>query len=472
MSELNEILEAASGRLVCGSKEAGFSGFSIDSRTIKKGDVFIALKGNNFDGHNFIDEAISRGAAGIIKEVRSQKEKSPLSPPFYKGGKCGDFQIRKNTVAVIAVEDTLRALGDIAKFKRQKYNFPVIAVTGSAGKTTVKEMIAWLLGKDFNCLKNEGTENNYIGLSLALLEADQKHQIAVLELGTNHFGEIDALTKICQPNIGVITNIGPSHLEFFHNLDGVLREKWTLISSLNKPFIAVLNNDDNLLRDKAGQTANKPFIFSFGIKEKSDFQASDIKYRLNRIEFLVNEHRFRLNTVGYSNVSNALAAITIARIFGMDYADIAKRLADFSFPQSRLNLLKINNVRFVDDSYNSNPLSLKQALDALDRIDIKGRKILVMGDMLELGSNGKLFHSQIGQQIAATCSVFVAVGELSKLTADMAGRCGLDKQNIFLCDSASQAREILFDRISPEEEDIVLVKGSRKMKMEEVFKIV
>lgn len=472
MLEIGEVLKATAGKLISSVGMPDFSGFSIDSRTIRQRDLFIALKGNKFNGHCFIDEAVSKGAAGIIID-----QKSNINP--------------MKQAAVIEVEDTLKALGDIARFKRQKYNFPVVAVTGSAGKTTSKEMLAWVLSKNFNVLKNEGTKNNYIGLSLALLAAEKEHEIAVLELGTNHFGEIGALTQICRPNVGVITNIGPSHLEFFRNLDGVLREKWTLIRNLDKPFIAVLNNDDTLLKRKvlqippylpfikgriegefrAGSDVN-PVIFNFGMGEKSDFRASDINCRSERIEFVVDgRHRFRLNTVGYNNVYNALAAIAVARIFGMEYKDIAERLSDFVFPQSRLNLLKINNVRFVDDTYNSNPLSLKQALDSLGSLDVKGRRIFVMGDMLELGDTEKVFHSQAGRQIASTCSVFIAVGPLSKLTADTARLSGLDKRNIFLCDSSEDARKILFGKIAPKEEDIVLVKGSRRMKMEEIFKL-
>jgi len=466
MFSVDEIVEAARGKIVCGSADMEFSNISMDSRTIKKGDAFIAIKGDNFDGHDFIDEVLQKGATCIIGDSRVRKY--TIRPPAF-GGRT-QYAIQKHIF--IEVKDTVKALGDIAGFQRRKYDFPVIAISGSAGKTTVKEMIAWVLSGSFNVLRNEGTKNNQIGLPQTLLRSSSDHDLAVLELGTNHPGEIKYLADICQPNIGVITNIGPAHLEYFHDLNGVLKEKYSLINSLRRPGIVFLNADDALLRKKLRQKPRDLIFFSFGIKSKGDFMASDIKYNSGKLEFLVQQkHKFSLNTLGYSNIYNALVAIGVSRVFGVGYKEIIRRLSEFSFPKSRLNLIKLSDIRFIDDTYNSNPLSLRQALEALRSLNIIGRKIFIMGDMLELGRKEMAFHLKAGREIAQACDVFVAVGKLSKLAASSAESFGLGLRNIFTCKSSQEARDILFNQISPEKNDIVLVKGSRGMKMEEIFKI-
>ncbi len=478
MFKVTEILKATKGNLVCGNKDVIIEGISIDSRTIKSGEAFIAIKGNNFDGQDFIKEAISKKAKAVVVSLPVARCPLPVGVPFIK------------------VKDTTKALGDIARFHRERFDIPIIVVTGSNGKTTAKEMIAWVLSKKFKVLGNEGTKNNQIGLPLTLLNLDASYDFAVLEAGTNHPGEIEYLAKLAQPNIGIITNIGPAHLEFLKDLRGVFKEKRALMKHLKQPYIMILNADDNLLKKEVIRKVKKPAIFSFGIKQEADFSASDIKILNGKIEFVVNKkHKFTpleinhnkinrrspkgdlsltgftLKTFGYYNVYNALIAISVARIFAMGYNDIALRLANFDFPQSRLCLTELNSIKFIDDSYNSNPISLQQALDALDNFHTKGRKIFVMGDMLELGNAQELFHRQAGQRVARVCNAFITVGELSKKTAEAARSLGFDIKNIFSCENSRQARDILFNKVVPNSDDVVLVKGSRMMKMEEVFKI-
>jgi len=452
MFTVNELLKSTKGKLISGKRNSAIAGISIDSRTIKLNEAFIAIKGNNFDGHDFIEDVIKKGARAVIAQSSKLKAQSL--------GKA----------SIIAVKDTVKALGDIARFKRNKFDIPIIAVTGSNGKTTTKDMIAWVLSDKSNVLKNIGTKNNHIGLPLTLININSAYDFLVLEVGTNHFGEVGYLANICQPNIAVITNIGPSHLEHFRNLDGVFKEKFTLMRYLKKPFISILNADDRFLKKAPVRGTNKPVIFGFSIKNRSDFYASDIKVINGKTEFLVNEeYGFTLNTIGQYNIYNALAAIAIGRIFGMEYENISLRLSVFDFPQSRLNVVKFNNIKFIDDTYNSNPDSLALALDALSNISNAGRKIFVMGDMLELGSNKELFHRQAGRKAAKVCDVLITVGNLSKIAASVAKRSGFDTKNIFTCESVLEARDILLNEISPDSEDVVLVKGSRSMKMEEVF---
>lgn len=453
MFSVNELLKATKGKIVWGNADLRVKGISIDSRTIGPGECFMAIKGDNFDGHDFIEEAIKKGATCIIAKHQTS-------------------DTRHQKVNFIEVKDTIKALGEIARFHRQKFNIPVIAVTGSNGKTTTKEMLAWVLAKRFKVLKNEGTKNNHIGLPMTLLNLDGAHEIAVLEVGTNHFGEVKNLSLIAHPNIGVITNIGPAHLEFLRNLEGVFCEKYTLIENLKSPCLAILNADDNLLKRRVAKRFKKPFIAGFGIKHPADFSAKQIKRYKDGLEFLVNKkYKFTLRTPGVYNIYNALACIAVARIFGIEYKDMMERLARFKFPFGRLNLLTLKKVRFIDDTYNSNPLSLIHALDALSSFKVKGRRILVMGDMMELGGAKTLFHSQAGRKVAQACDAFIAVGRLSRLTAKVARACGFDASNIFSCENSLQARDILFNKISPGSDDVVLVKGSRAMKMEKVLEI-
>ncbi len=456
MFKVNELLKATRGSLISGDIDTRIKAISIDTRTIKPHEAFIAIKGDNFDGHDFIKEAIRKGAACIIKETQARGKETIRSLD------------NRREIVFIEVENTITGLGDIARFQRKKFALPVIAVTGSNGKTTTKEMIACILSKKFKVLKTSGTKNNQIGLPLALLNLDSSYDFAVLELGTNHPGEIEYLAKICLANIGVITNIGPAHLEHLDGFNGVFKEKRSLLYNLEKPHIAILNGDDALLKNKiAAKTHN--ITFTFGIKNRCDFRAVRIRNFNWELDFLVKQ-KFRLKTLGYYNVYNALASIAVARIFGMGYPDISRALANFKFPQSRLSLLELNKVRFIDDTYNANPVSLKEALDVLGSFNVKGRKIFIMGDMFELGSRRESFHRQAGQRASSVCDTFITVGELSRLAAEAAKISGFDIKNIFTCDTSAQARDILFNKVLPKEDDVVLVKGSRLMKMEEVFK--
>ena len=449
MLKINEVLKATQGKLIYAKRGLVFKGFSIDTRTIKHGEIFIAIKGDNFDGHNFINEAIKKGASCIIRDASHKLQVTSRIP-------C------------IEVRDTVKALADIALYIRKKFNFPVIALSGSNGKTTAKEMIAWVLAEKFNVLKNAGTLNNHIGLPLTLLRANAGIDIAVLELGTNHFNEIKNLVKICLPNIGVITNIGPSHLEYFGDLTGVFREKYNLIKNLEEPCIGILNNDDYLLRREVLKKNRHRFIFTFGIRNKSDFFPHSIHYSAGKMVFFVHKQKFVLNTWGGYNIYNALIAIAVARIFGLSYGEIAKSIASFNFPQGRLKIVKFKKITFIDDTYNSNPLSLKAALDTLGMLNPKGRKIVVMGDMLELGHHKELLHKKAGLQAAKVCDVFITVGPLSKFAADVARAYGTPQ--VFTCATSVEANGLLFSKVALNKNDLVLVKGSRGMKMEGAFR--
>ncbi|MDD5130100.1 MAG: UDP-N-acetylmuramoyl-tripeptide--D-alanyl-D-alanine ligase [Candidatus Omnitrophica bacterium] len=453
MFSVNEIIKATNGMLMQGSPAAKVPGISTDSRKLKPLEAFLALRGNNFDGHDFVPVAI-KSKAGCLIVDKKLKNPVPLG------------------LSVIKVKDTVLALGDIASYQRRKINLPVIAVTGSNGKTTTKDMVSWVLSAGARVLKNEGTKNNQIGLPQTLIQLTKQDRFAVVEIGTNHFGEVDYLAKIARPNIGIITNVGPSHLEFLKSLKGVLKEKSALLDSLVDPAIALINADDKLLKGLMKYPVTGRRIFSYGINTKCDFRAWDIKLTGVKVEFKVNSgFKFELPTLGDYNIYNALAAIGAGRILGFSYPDIRARLAVFKFPKGRLNLVEYNGLRFIDDTYNSNPLSLSAALSALHDAQCAGRKILVMGDMLELGRQKELLHRQIAWSITNICDLLVTVGDLARVTALAARKNGLAAKQVFCCANASQARDLLWKKISPDKDDLILVKGSRSMKMEEVLGI-
>lgn len=461
MFTTEELLTATAGRLISKGKAAipRVSGISIDSRTLRKNEAFIAIKGDNFNGHDFISMAVKKSAGCIICEQR-YLDKPGNRAKLVKSASC----------AVIGVRDTTRALGDIASFHRERFDIPVIAITGSNGKTTTKEMLAWVLGEKFNVLKTAGTKNNHIGLPMTLLSLKAEHQVCVLELGTSDFGEIDYLAKICRPNIGMITNIGPSHLEYFKDLNGVLKEKYSLMDSLRSPAVAVINSDDRLLRSKARSSGARPFTVSFGITGHADFAGSAVKTGGGKLEFRMSKkYKFTLHTLGYNNIYNALAAVSAARIMGLSYKDISGRLSAFRFPKGRLGFFQGKQCGFIDDTYNASPASLRQALLALESLKVKGRKIFVMGDMLELGQMKEACHYQAGIEAARSCDKFIAVGKLTVAAAAGARNSGIRGSDIFQCDNSSRARDILLKDIGVNSDDVVLVKGSRAMKMEEVF---
>lgn len=438
MFSIREILDATKGRLFKGNLDNRVTGVSIDSRTIRKGEVFFAIKGMRFDGHNFIEEAIHRGASAVVVQKAQRLTPSPLSI----------------TPVFIEVPDTIMALGDLAHFYHKRFSIPVVAITGSCGKTTTKEMLAHILSHRYKVLKNEGTRNNQIGIPLTLLSMNAPHQMVVLEFGTNHPGEIKRLSEIGEPTIGIITNIGPSHLEFLIDIEGVLHEKWSLIQSLPRDRgLAILNGDDPFLRCL-------PQALTFGIENECDITAKNITYTEYGSTFSVGDVKFCLNLLGRHNIYNALATIGCASKFGLDYYTIQKRLESFTPVQMRLIPIMVNGFTILDDTYNSNPLSMQAALEVLKNYPTRGRRILVVGDMLELGKKSFEYHRQIGKMAKESgIHSIVAVGRL----------CTAIKDAMRFYGSPAEVAEYLIRYA--EAGDTLLVKGSRIMRMEQIIRL-
>lgn len=450
MFRAKEILKVTKGKLVSGDLKSSISGISTDTRTITKGDLFIAIKGKNFDGHNFVAEALKKGACGAIVQPIAR---SPC-------------HIAKDGFVLIQVKDTSEAFGDIAHHYRMGFDIPFIGITGSNGKTTTKEIIFKILSSRSNALKNEGTENNLIGLSQTLLRLNSRHDIGVLELGTNHFGEIKSLAQILKPSIGVITNIGPAHLEFLESREGVLKEKTELLNSLNKRGTALLNADDALL-GKIKKLRCR--VMKFGIDKECDFKATRILQQGNETNIIVNNrYEFKSKLLGRHNIYNALAAIAAGLLCKIGYDDIRKALLDFETINGRGRLKRINGIDIIDDTYNSNPGSLKTTIDMLSSYETLGKKILVCGDMLELGSSSAEFHREAAGGISnAGIDYLISVGKFSDVVREAAVLNGMQREAAISCRDNHAVLDTLKKIIN--EGDVIALKGSRLMKLDEVI---
>ena len=320
MFTIKEILVATKGQLIQGVSSLKMDGVSINSRQIKRSQLFIAIKGERFDGHNFISQVIQKGIRAVIVSKRG----------YYP-----------QHISVILVKDTTKALGNLAADYRNRFKIPIIAVTGSAGKTTTKEMIADVLGERYKILKNFETENNHFGVPLTLLKLNASHRAAVLELGTNQFGDIPYLASIVKPTICVFTNIGESHLEQLKSSAGVFKEKIQMVNHMNGRGVVVYNNDDDFLRKISTKKSLLKKI-SYSIDKKADLVAKDIHCIKNKIQFKVKQKKFFLNTPGRHHIYNALAAIACGALCKVKYNQIKKALSHFQFPEGRQKILNVN----------------------------------------------------------------------------------------------------------------------------------
>jgi len=453
--KISEILKVTRGRLLSGDPQSDIdlASISTDSRTIAPGEFFLPLKGSNFNGEEFIESAFEKGAIGTFTTQYAVR---------LPARQADSTQYER---VVIQVKNTTDTLGKIARWNRMQFKIPVIGVTGSNGKTTVKDMIAKVLSSKFNVLKNEGTRNNHIGVGLTLLKLNNSHQICVIEMGTNHRGEIRSLADMARPTIAIITNIGPSHLKFLKDLKGVFNAKREILEILNRNSLVLLNGDDEYLSTIKDKTFK---IMRFGFNEKNDFRASGLSVEGARIKFTLNDRtRFELNLLGMHNTYNALSSIAIAYDFGISYLDTKKALLEYSPPHMRLNAECMGGITVINDAYNSNPLSMKSALEALKDFP-GGDRWIVSADMLELGEREKEFHNLVGETIARSgFDGLITFGDLSRHTSSRALECGMGRDRVWHCSSREEVAGIL-NRCA-KKGDCILVKGSRSMKMEEVI---
>jgi UDP-N-acetylmuramoyl-tripeptide--D-alanyl-D-alanine ligase len=453
-----QLLQATGGALVRGKEEDVFAGISIDSRNIHPHQLFICIRGERFDGHDFIAQAIEKKAAGI---VLSELEKIPAS---LASGKAGP-------PFIIRVEDTLKALQDFAHFYRKNLHVRVIGVTGTNGKTTTKEMIASVCGAKFKTLKTTGNLNNHIGLPLTLLELEPVHKIAVLEMGMSDLGEIARLAEIAEPNIGVITNISEAHLLRLKTIKNVQKAKGELFEALNERGTAIVNADDPLILELAQSLRARKI--TFGIENTADVRARDIRPRENDgFDFTVtlpeNSFPVHLPSLGRCNIYNALAAIATGYSLGLTPEEILSGLSKLRLIAQRGEITQHGSLTIINDTYNANPQSMLEAIGVLHRYKCPGRKFFVMGDMLELSDSAQTAHALMGEKIAGkSIDYLVTVGSLAAFAGEKAREFGMEKDHVMTARSHEEATDYLVD--NTQSGDCLIFKGSRGSAMEKVI---
>jgi len=454
--KLTDVLEATAGTLHSSpSKDLAFASVGIDSRRVSPGELFVALRGQNHDGHDFVSQALAEGARAAVVER--------LIPSV-------------DPAALILVDDTLRALGDLAAATRIRSSMKVVAITGSNGKTTTKEMVAaiceaapWSPASN-RVLKNEGNLNNLIGLPLTLLRLAGDEAVGVLEMGMNQPGEIARLTEIARPDFGVVLNVGRAHLQGVGGLAGVAAAKGELFEGLSGDAVIAVNVDDPWVVKIADNFSGRKVYFGSRGEVRAD-NIVDFGFDGVGFDLLINGRRakVRLRMIGRHNVTNALAAAAIGHAMGLPQGVIVKGLREASPPPMRMQVERLaNGMMVLNDSYNANPSSVEAALEALRRMP--GRLVVVLGAMWELGDESRRAHREIGERVASLgADLLVTLGELGESIAAGALEAGMAESAVHVCTTHEEAAEIV--RRQREAGVVVLVKGSRGMKMEEVVRL-
>ena len=445
---LSQIAQFAAALLSPGDGTVLINKISTDSRTIKPGELFVALRGENFEGHDYIEAAARAGATGALVDLN------------WQGNIPGNF-------ALLRAADTLQAYQNLAANYRKSLPLKVLAITGSNGKTSTKDFAASVLARKFRVTKTEGNFNNHVGLPRTILEATSDDEIGVWEIGMNHPGEIAALSKIAAPDAAIITNIGVAHIEFMGSREAIATEKGALAEAVGPQGTVILNADDRFSEGIAKRTRAR--VVSVGMTGGS-VRAIEICQSAEGSEFTIVEgaHRCRaqLPVAGSHMVQNALLAVAAGRAFGLSIEECAAGLAAAPLTKARLQIKEIGGVQFLDDSYNANPDSMKAALRTLVELDAEGKRIAVLGEMRELGSESERGHREVGET-AATLGVdqLITIGETAEMIAEGARTAGLDK--VSSARSTGEAAKLLGEIAEPG--DLVLIKGSRGARTEEVI---
>lgn len=446
---LQEVEKATSGRLLYPVvDDSVFSQVETDTRAITEGALFVALKGETFDGHDYVLQAKERGAAGaVVAEDR----------PEYK----------QEGFAVVIVTDTRKAYQDLARFHRRRFSIPVIAVTGSVGKTSTRSMIAAVLSQKYRVLQTEKNFNNEIGLPKTLLQLTPEHEACVVEMGMRGLGQIAELAAIAEPDIGVVTNVGKSHIELLGSQDNIARAKSELVRALSEDGVAILNQDDSYVAAMADLCRGK--VVGYGIESNAAIRASRVvcsekglRFACRCFDQVMDIH---MPLIGSHNVYNALAAIAVGRVLGLTEHQLQKGLSEYRGMPMRQELIHLGEYTFINDAYNANPASMSEALKSLTLLT-KGRKIAVLGGMLELGDWTVREHEKIGAEAAELgLDALITMGSPASYIADAARKNGLGA--VYTAQDHAGAADCLRQIIQPG--DTVLLKGSRGFAMEKIL---
>ena len=450
---VEDLINVCKGVLVKGNKDVILQNFSKDTRTLQKEDIYIGIKGDNFDGNLLYEEALKKGAKGCILNENIQLEEDVL----------------KNypNIFIVLVKDTIKALQELASFKRDLYNIPVIGVTGSVGKTSTKDIIASVLSKKYRVLKTEGNYNNHLGVPLTILRL-QKEEALVIEMGMNNLGEIATLAKIARPTVGVITNVGTAHIGNLKTRENILKAKLEILEGMDKEGLLVINNDNDLLHKWYLENAQQYKIITFGIENKSDYFGVNIKEDRNGSEYQIatkeNVYQNKVSVPGKHFVLNSLCAYAIGNIFQIDKHDIADGCHNFELTKRRMEVNVIKEITIINDCYNANYDSMKMSLNYLG--NLKGRKVAVLGSMLELGTFSKELHQKVGQEVINNkIDVLITIGKEAMVIAKEWQKYNLNNVYVFLdINDALEKIKMIIKR-----EDNVLLKASNGMNFGKLY---
>ena len=446
---IKELVLATKGHLIKGKEDNCINDIIIDSRKATKDSLFVAIIGENLDGHDFIEAAYKNGCKTFIKN------------------ESVSIKLTSSDINLIEVKDTQIALGDIAKYYKEKFKIPFVGVTGSVGKTTTRDMVQGVLSAKFNTLKNEGNLINQLGVPLTLFTLKPSHECAVIEMGMSGFNEIEYLANIVNPKIGVISNIGLSHIENLGSQEGILKAKMEITTNFDASSTLIVNGDDKFLSTVKNEN-NIYTVKTFGFNENNDIYCKDYTMEEDNIIFTCvingqNQEIF-IPTVGKHNIYNAMAAILVGMSLNLSLEEIKIGLKNFKATKMRLDILKNENLTIINDTYNASPDSMDAALKILGRY--KERRVAILGDMFEMGEHAQYGHRLVGKSSVGNVDVLITIGKDSEFIGKEALSLGMDVENIYHFETKEDAIEKLDELI--QKNDVVLVKASRGMKLEKV----
>lgn len=442
-----EVQGAVKGRHTSGRRDALLGGVSTDTRSIQPGELFVALKGKKYDGHDFVDEALERGAKGILTSRK------------YRGDLPED-------VFAIQVKDTVKALGKLARYYREKLPARVVAITGTNGKTTTKDMLDQILSPRISMVSTPGNRNNLIGVPLSLFQLEPYHDLAIIEMGANSPGEILRLSWIAQPDIGVITNISEAHLEGLGSIEGVAKAKAELVENLAPGGTLIFNADDFWCKMIAKGFPGRKL--SFGIHEPANIRGCDLQETKGGLSFTINGRQpVHVPFLGIHNAYNALATLTVCYELGLNMGELARGFKTFEFPPMRMERHRIKGITIILDAYNANPSSMDRALEEYSSLKVPGKRFFICGDMAELGEESPRLHRALGRKIAKSdVNFLLATGEYAGTVARSAKKSGLPGEKVMVFDRDNGLCDFAAAKLK--KGDAVLIKGSRNMRLEDV----
>ena len=455
--KIKEILEVTKGELIQGNLEQECKNFSKDTRTIQKGDTYLAIKGEKFDGNLFWKQAFEKGAdCVIVSGIKNHEE---------------ELKNYKNKT-IIKVQDTLEALYEIAKLKRSLYEIPVIAITGSVGKTSTKDIVANVVSQKYKTLKTIGNNNNNIGLPFTILKL-QDEEAMVLEMGMNHFGEIRLLTNIAKPDICVITNIGTSHIGNLGSRENILKAKLEILEG-NEKATVIINNDNDLLHKWQAENQDKKDIITYGIQEYSDMNAKEINLKSDCSDFVYEAQEKKIKITvpvgGEHFILNALCAISVGKALEIEPEKIVKGIESFELTKKRMDITELTNgIKIINDAYNASLESMKASLKYLSEFK-NNRKIAVLGDMLELGKYTEELHRKVGEEVVQNqIDILLCAGEKAKYIVEQAEKEGMKEENVYWFENKEEILQEIKRILKPD--DIILFKASNGMKFFEMAEV-